>query len=915
MSKKQEPPIKRNAFVHKLYSMLSDEGLSHLIWWTRDEESSTFALRPSKEFASALTGYFKHGNVASFVRQLHMYGFHKVSDPSQNSGSEKDMPVWEFKHSSGKFRKNDESSLIYIKRRSSSNSSRGSFSGEAESNVFIPTSTPSPDSIPFNDPMVAYYQGNYIYPRFTSAPTNMSLGPRNLSYPMPQGSFHHQVPSNHGHAGPQSHQYHSQSSLPNPHSVHIRQSYPQVVPYHGPPYVPISSSSVTTPSLSERYQNTHSHPMGPNDLHRTASPHNTSLLHGSSQERPALPLQNRGEENHSVSSPIAEARRQQQTPAESSHNSSNVDQTMPLPHPSGTNISHMSQDHLGMSPPFPRNSHFGKDVPTQRILPDPTMGNHHIMQSPTPLAMGRSIDGMGVKDHPLDNAIKRESKSNEPSDVVNEQVEKSTMKSSDMHNGEQEHAANEGTDSQNSESGTPHESYDKNMAKTSNPDTGENPHSNSSIPHSYTPTPSSADPLAKRDSTAQYYTPNLQFRKIWETNNKQSRPRNPSLLFDPLAPVPLSSTPNFLSGRQSPHFHDSDPKNQSHQQHNVYASVPRPGSVGALNSISREIHMNVKDSGHRPSVKLPPASSLHRNSSLTSASSSLSFSSDSESSTSTVMPMKFPRSIPPSDSGYRASSLESGSRYDSSSVPSSPSGMKKPSLPSSSGFHEKLRPSLIEIYFGPGQRPSSSWNVFPDSIGSQSSNNSLFSNNSSLSSHSSIQRASSLRSISQNAYISTKNSISVSSNDEVVSTSGTGEIPGTVPVHKELENSSSPMNSPRSAFQQQSHSHHQPTPVAPKVNDLIYKSSPKRPSLGARTSSASKIKRLTSPLSRQVIDRLEAEDASAAEGMDGQNQSTKVSIHSLLDIKEESSSESSFKGADSTGDGVSMELKEGNDVN
>lgn len=907
MSKKQEPPIKRNAFVHKLYSMLRDEGLSHLIWWTRDEESSTFALRPSKEFASALTGYFKHGNVASFVRQLHMYGFHKVSDPSHSSGSEKDMPVWEFKHSSGKFRKNDESSLIYIKRRSSSNSSRGSLSGEAESNVFIPTSTPSPDSVPFNDPMIAYYQGNYIYPRFTSAPTNMSLGPRNFSYPIPQASFHHQMPSNHGHAGP-SHQYHTHLSLPNPNSVQLRQTYPQVVPYHGPPYVPVSSSSVSTPSSADRQQETHSH-MGPNDLHRTKSPHNTSLLYGSSQERALLP--NRGEEDHSVLSPVADVRRQQQTPTETSNNPSKIDQTAQLPHQSGNDNLHMSRDHPVMSPRFSRNSHFGKDMTSQRFLPDPTMGNHNIiMQSPTPSAMGRPIDGMGATDHPLDNAIKRESKSNDLPSVVKEQVERSTRKSADIRNNEHEHDANEGTHPQNRESELPHHVYDKNVAKASHSDTTDNCHSNSCMPPSSTPTPSSADPLAKRDSNAQYYTPNLQFRKIWETNNKQSRPRNPSLLFDPLAPVPLSSTPNFLNGRQLPHSHDFDPKSLLHQQHNVYASVPRPGSVGAFSSISREIHMNGKDSAHRSSVKLPPASSLHRNSSLTSASSSLSFSSDSESSTSTVMPMKFPRSIPPSDSGYRAS-LESGSRYDSSSVPSSPSGMKKPSLPTSSGFHEKLRPSLIEIYFGPGHRPSSSWNVFPDSIGSQSSNNSLFSNNSSMSSHSSIQRASSLRSISHNAYISTKNSMSLSSNDEVVSTSGTGEILGTMPVHKELENYSSPINSPRSVSQQHLHSHHQPTPVAPKVNDLVYKNSPKRPSLGTRTSSALKIKRLTSPLSRQVIDRLENEDISADEGMNGQNPSAKVSKHSLLDIKEESLSESSFKGADSTGDSVSVEMKEG----
>ncbi|KAG7193175.1 transcription factor Hsr1 [Scheffersomyces spartinae] len=145
------PPTKRNAFVHKLFAMLSDPALKHLIWWTESEEQNIFALHPGEEFATALTNYFKHGNVASFVRQLHMYGFHKVSDPSnhssdnnnnnnnaaisasssnETSGSPKSaskLPVWEFKHSSGKFKKDDESSLKYIKRRSSSNSSRHSF--------------------------------------------------------------------------------------------------------------------------------------------------------------------------------------------------------------------------------------------------------------------------------------------------------------------------------------------------------------------------------------------------------------------------------------------------------------------------------------------------------------------------------------------------------------------------------------------------------------------------------------------------------------------------------------------------------------------------------------------------------------------------------------------------------------------
>lgn len=122
--KPTEPPVKKNAFVHKLYSMLSNPKLAHLIWWTNTPDANTFALYPSKEFADALSGYFKHGNVALFVRQLHMYGFHKVSEPQLLVQQAKDGPIWEFRHSSGKFKKDDEKLLVYIKRRLLLNSLR-----------------------------------------------------------------------------------------------------------------------------------------------------------------------------------------------------------------------------------------------------------------------------------------------------------------------------------------------------------------------------------------------------------------------------------------------------------------------------------------------------------------------------------------------------------------------------------------------------------------------------------------------------------------------------------------------------------------------------------------------------------------------------------------------------------------------
>ena len=68
-----------NCFIHKLYDMLHDESISHLIWWSPSLDS--FYVTPGEEFSRVLSQYFKHTNIASFIRQLNMYGFHKVNEP------------------------------------------------------------------------------------------------------------------------------------------------------------------------------------------------------------------------------------------------------------------------------------------------------------------------------------------------------------------------------------------------------------------------------------------------------------------------------------------------------------------------------------------------------------------------------------------------------------------------------------------------------------------------------------------------------------------------------------------------------------------------------------------------------------------------------------------------------------------
>ncbi|KAK4115760.1 hypothetical protein N656DRAFT_787397 [Canariomyces notabilis] len=110
-----QPKIVQTAFIHKLYNMLEDKSIQHLISWTSTSES--FVMQPSHEFSKVLAQYFKHTNISSFVRQLNMYGFHKVSDVFAHGTPESTM--WEFKHGGGNFKRGDLVGLREIKRRAS----------------------------------------------------------------------------------------------------------------------------------------------------------------------------------------------------------------------------------------------------------------------------------------------------------------------------------------------------------------------------------------------------------------------------------------------------------------------------------------------------------------------------------------------------------------------------------------------------------------------------------------------------------------------------------------------------------------------------------------------------------------------------------------------------------------------------
>lgn len=201
--------VNQAAFIHKLYSMLEDDSIKHLISWTPSNDS--FVISPGEEFSKVLSQYFKHTNPSSFVRQLNMYGFHKVNDtfhgsnssssllPSATASSESSSQ-WEFKHGAGSFKRGDVDALRAIKRRASRPSS------VHRDNISLKSVSLSVPSTPPAD------YGTTPPPQGPSLGATPVVGPPS-ALPLQQPGQHH--------PGPQ----HTQNYLPQHHTV----------PYYPPP--------------------------------------------------------------------------------------------------------------------------------------------------------------------------------------------------------------------------------------------------------------------------------------------------------------------------------------------------------------------------------------------------------------------------------------------------------------------------------------------------------------------------------------------------------------------------------------------------------------------------------------------------------------------------------------------------------
>nr|XP_020467142.1 heat shock factor protein 2 isoform X2 [Monopterus albus] len=102
------------AFLTKLWTLVEDADTNELICWS--QEGNSFLVLDEQRFAKEiLPKFFKHNNMASFIRQLNMYGFRKVMHIDTGIvKQERDGPV-EFQHPY--FKQGQDDLLDNIKRK------------------------------------------------------------------------------------------------------------------------------------------------------------------------------------------------------------------------------------------------------------------------------------------------------------------------------------------------------------------------------------------------------------------------------------------------------------------------------------------------------------------------------------------------------------------------------------------------------------------------------------------------------------------------------------------------------------------------------------------------------------------------------------------------------------------------------
>jgi len=103
------------AFLSKLYGMVNTPETDPWVHWSVKGDS--FIIPNSQTLAEQVLGrHFKHNNFASFVRQLNMYGFHKVPHLTHGVLHNDGTPeIWEF--TNGNFHRDEPQKMKFIVRK------------------------------------------------------------------------------------------------------------------------------------------------------------------------------------------------------------------------------------------------------------------------------------------------------------------------------------------------------------------------------------------------------------------------------------------------------------------------------------------------------------------------------------------------------------------------------------------------------------------------------------------------------------------------------------------------------------------------------------------------------------------------------------------------------------------------------
>ena len=103
------------AFLNKLWTLVEDPKYKDIIAW--DVSGYSFHVYDQTRFArEILPRFFKHNNMASFIRQLNMYGFRKVNNVVEH-GSAKDVSGDDIEFHHPYFMRGKEQFLEFIKRK------------------------------------------------------------------------------------------------------------------------------------------------------------------------------------------------------------------------------------------------------------------------------------------------------------------------------------------------------------------------------------------------------------------------------------------------------------------------------------------------------------------------------------------------------------------------------------------------------------------------------------------------------------------------------------------------------------------------------------------------------------------------------------------------------------------------------